>query len=153
PQDNGPAGRQVIGWTALGSGVLGLVHIAHGMPQPGARSTDPNALAEAGGAVGYFVSAMLVGLFRTEIAVIPLLVLLSVFGILVITGTPVYQIPSRLAAVRDKLLGRKAADSGTSSSAGDDEDGNSTKPLKRSRPRRRVGALRRDKSQDAADDT
>ena len=34
PVRNGPAGRQVIGWTALAFGVLGIVHIANGSPEP-----------------------------------------------------------------------------------------------------------------------
>ena len=41
PEHNGPAGRQVIGWTALAFGVLGIVHIANGNPQPALGDTDP----------------------------------------------------------------------------------------------------------------
>ena len=37
PEVNGPAGRQVIGWAALLFGVLGLIHIANGMPEPDQR--------------------------------------------------------------------------------------------------------------------
>ena len=32
------------------------------------------------------------------------------FGILIITATPIYQIPARLRALRDKALGRTAVD-------------------------------------------
>ena len=39
----------------------------------------------------------------------PLLVLLAFFGLLVITATPLYQVPTRLAAARDRLLGRTPA--------------------------------------------
>jgi S-DNA-T family DNA segregation ATPase FtsK/SpoIIIE len=42
--------------------------------------------------------------------VVPVLLLLSVFGILVITATPVYQVPTRLRETRDRLLGRKPVD-------------------------------------------
>jgi S-DNA-T family DNA segregation ATPase FtsK/SpoIIIE len=38
---------------------------------------------------------------------VPLLVLLAAFGILVITATPLYQVPTRLAETRDRLLGRQ----------------------------------------------
>ena len=55
PERNGPAGRQVIGWAALAFGVLGLVHIAAGNPQPALGDATP--LQQAGGAVGYVVSA------------------------------------------------------------------------------------------------
>lgn len=54
PESNGPAGRQVIGWAALLFGVLGLVHIANGMPQPHRGNTE--ALQQAGGAIGFVVS-------------------------------------------------------------------------------------------------
>jgi DNA segregation ATPase FtsK/SpoIIIE, S-DNA-T family len=101
PEHNGPAGRQIVGWTALTLGVMGLVHIAHGLPRPAGGGEE---MRDAGGAVGYFTSALLVDLFRTYVVVIPLLVLLTLFGLLVTTGTPVYAIPGRLAALRDKLL-------------------------------------------------
>ena len=107
PQTNGPAGRQVVGWVALGLGVLGVVQIAAGNPQPVAG--DASDLQSGGGAVGYVVSSLLLDLLRTPYVVVPLLLLLSAFGILVITATPVYQVPTKLAAFRDRLLGRTHA--------------------------------------------
>ncbi len=104
PIRNGPAGRQVIGWTALSFGLLGLVHIANGSPQPVAG--DASELQGAGGAVGFVVSSLLLDLLRSAYVVVPLLVLLGAFGVLVITATPVYQVPARLAELRDHLLGR-----------------------------------------------
>ncbi len=106
PSHNGPVGRQVVGWTALAFGVLGIVHLANGNPQP--RLGDATALSEAGGAVGFVVSSLLLDLLRDRLVVVPLLLLLSGFGVLVITATPVYQIPERLGALRDRLLGRRA---------------------------------------------
>jgi DNA segregation ATPase FtsK/SpoIIIE, S-DNA-T family len=53
PESNGPAGRQVIGWAALLFGVLGLIHIANGMPEP--HRGDTEALQHAGGAIGFVV--------------------------------------------------------------------------------------------------
>src|SRR3954471_16516020 len=47
PETNGPAGRQVVGWVALAFGVLGVVQIANGDPQP--RLRDSFDLAQAGG--------------------------------------------------------------------------------------------------------
>ncbi len=104
PDRNGPPGRQVIGWSALTFGVLGLIHIAHGVPRP--SDQDPEAMREAGGAVGYFTSAILVDLFRTSVVAVPLLVLLAAFGVLVVTGTPVHAVPQRFAHARDVLLRR-----------------------------------------------
>jgi DNA segregation ATPase FtsK/SpoIIIE, S-DNA-T family len=108
PEHNGPAGRQVVGWAALAFGVLGIVQIANGNPQP--ELGDSSSLESAGGAVGYVVASLLLDLLRTPFVVVPVLVLLSVFGILVITATPVYQVPARLRATRDRLLGRTPVD-------------------------------------------
>jgi DNA segregation ATPase FtsK/SpoIIIE, S-DNA-T family len=126
PDHNGPAGRQLIGWTALGFGVLGIVHIANGSPRP--VLGDTSDLQQAGGAIGFVVSSLLLDLLRTPYVVVPLLVLLSVFGVLVITATPVYQIPTRLAETRDRLLGRTKPES---------DDAELTQPI---RPRGRKHA-------------
>jgi S-DNA-T family DNA segregation ATPase FtsK/SpoIIIE len=104
PVHNGPAGRQVVGWSAFGVGVLGIVHIANGNPQPVAG--DASDLQGAGGAIGFVVSSLLLDLLRSTYVVVPLLLLVSVFGVLVITATPVYLVPQRLGHLRDRLLGR-----------------------------------------------
>lgn len=124
PERNGPAGRQVIGWAAFTLGLLGIVHIANGNPQP--VLGDATNLQEAGGAVGYVTSSLLLDLMQTSYVVVPLLALLATFGVLIITATPVYQVPARLAALRDKALGRTPA----TESASDEP----TTPV---RPRRR----------------
>jgi DNA segregation ATPase FtsK/SpoIIIE, S-DNA-T family len=109
PVGVGPAGRQVVGWSALGLGVLGIVHIANGNPQP--ENGNAAALQDAGGAIGYVVSALLLDLMRTAYVVVPLLLLVAFFGILVITSTPVYEVPTKLAGLRDRILGpREYAD-------------------------------------------
>ena len=104
PLENGPVGRQVVGWAAFGFGILGIVHIANGNPQP--VMGDASRLQTAGGAVGFVVSSLLLDLLRTPYVVVPLLALLSFFGLLVITATPLYQVPMRLAELRDRMLGR-----------------------------------------------
>jgi DNA segregation ATPase FtsK/SpoIIIE, S-DNA-T family len=136
PETNGPAGRQVIGWSALLFGVLGLVHIGHGMPRP--RGGDTEDLRQAGGAVGFVVASLLEDLLRSSLVVVPLLVLLSLFGVLVVTGTPVYQVPGRLRGLRDTLLGRRRQEVSAPEALDD-----TTQELTRTRPRRRVGALAR----------
>ena len=102
PDRNGPAGRQVIGWAATCGGVLGLVHLSHGVPRP----DDMAAVREAGGAIGFLFSAILVDLLKSVYVVAPLLVLVVLFGLLVVTGTPLHAVPERLRAARDKALGR-----------------------------------------------
>ncbi len=105
PESNGPAGRQVIGWTALLFGVLGVVHIANGSPAPKLGNTAP--LQQAGGAIGFVVSKLLMDLLQTAFVVVPLLLLLSFFGALVVTATPVYQLPARLRELGDRVMGRQ----------------------------------------------
>jgi len=144
PDRNGPPGRQLIGWGALSSGVLGLVHVAHGVPRP----AEGAAMREAGGAVGYVVSALLVDLFRTSVVAVPLLVLLTAFGALVVTATPVHALPDRVRHARDVVLRRQppgggTADSGTSARAADPGehalDQPYDSPLVDQRPSRRRG--------------
>ena len=136
PERNGPAGRQVVGWAALAFGVLGIVQIANGNPQP--QLGDSSDLQQAGGAVGYVVASLLLDLLRTSYVVVPLLVLLCLFGVLVITATPVYQVPARLRALRDRLLGRHPVEEGETL-----DDSEVTQPIRTSRSRRsRVGSMR-----------
>ncbi|MGO9077690.1 MAG: DNA translocase FtsK 4TM domain-containing protein [Streptosporangiaceae bacterium] len=90
PDRNADTARMVIGWTALIIGVLGLVNIANGTPRPHQGA--------AGGLIGYAASAPLATIL-TYWAAAPLLVLLSGFGLLVITGTPLHRVPERLAGL------------------------------------------------------
>ncbi|WP_459751146.1 DNA translocase FtsK [Streptomyces sennicomposti] len=89
-------GRIVIGLSALVLGVLGQVHIACGSP---ARSDGMQAIRDAGGLIGWGAATPLTYMMGEMLAV-PLLVLLTVFGLLVVTATPVNAIPQRL-----RLLG------------------------------------------------
>ena len=103
PDRNGPCppARRLDG---ADSGLLGLVHIAAGMP----RSVDGEAaMQSAGGAVGFVASTVLADLLTVWVAT-PLLVLLSIFGLLVVTGTPVHDLPARGRAVRGWLVGGEA---------------------------------------------
>jgi len=105
PEHAGPAGRQVVGWTSLAFGILGIVQIAEGNPQPALGDTSD--LRTAGGAIGYVVAGLLLDLLRSPYVVVPLLALLAFFGVLIITSTPLYQVPVRLAEMRDRLLGHE----------------------------------------------
>jgi S-DNA-T family DNA segregation ATPase FtsK/SpoIIIE len=101
PARNGPGGRQLVGWTTLLLGTLGLTHIAGGMPRPVDGET---AMQAAGGAIGYVASTMPADLLTVWVAT-PLLAMITIYGILVVTHTPVHEIPERARAVRDYLLG------------------------------------------------
>jgi FtsK/SpoIIIE family/FtsK alpha domain/Ftsk gamma domain/LAGLIDADG-like domain len=97
PDRNSDNARVIIGWAALIVGALGLVHIAHGTPRPADGAASIRA---AGGIIGYVASAPLVALVTPWVAV-PLLALVTGFGLLVISGTPLHQVPGRVA----ELLG------------------------------------------------
>nr|WP_245695505.1 DNA translocase FtsK [Streptomyces antibioticus] len=92
-------GRIVIGLSALVIGVLGQVHIACGAP---ARSDGMQAIRDAGGLIGWGAATPLTYTMG-EVLAVPLLVLLTVFGLLVVTATPVNAIPRRLRELGVRL--------------------------------------------------
>ncbi|MDN0197599.1 DNA translocase FtsK [Streptomyces sp. S.PNR 29] len=92
-------GRIVIGLSALVIGVLGQVHIACGAP---ARSDGMQAIRDAGGLIGWAAATPLT-YTMTDVLAVPLLVLLTVFGLLVVTATPVNAIPQRLRQLGVRL--------------------------------------------------
>lgn len=112
PNLNGPIGRQVIGWVCASGGILGLVHLAHGVPRPGDGEA---AMAEAAGAVGFVFSALLIDLLQSAFIVAPILILLTVFGALVISATPFYAIPDRVRELRAQVTGYQREGSGAGS--------------------------------------
>ncbi|WDF41761.1 DNA translocase FtsK [Streptomyces sp. T12] len=92
-------GRIVIGLSALVVGVLGQVHIAVGSP---ARSDGMQAIRDAGGLIGWGAATPLTHTMG-EVLAVPLLALLTIFGLLVVTATPVNAIPQRLRQLGVKL--------------------------------------------------
>ncbi len=92
-------GRIVIGLSALVIGVLGQVHIACGSP---GREDGTGAMQDAGGLIGWGASQPLVFMMG-EVLAVPLLLLLTVFGLLVVTATPVNAIPRRLRQLGVRL--------------------------------------------------
>ncbi|WP_405868868.1 DNA translocase FtsK [Streptomyces sp. NBC_00005] len=99
PEQPEANGRIVIGLSALVIGVLGQVHIACGAP---ARSEGMQAIRDAGGLIGWGAATPLTYTMGDVLAV-PLLVLLTIFGLLVVTATPVNAIPQRLRLLGVKL--------------------------------------------------
>ena len=106
----------------------GLVHISAGLPSPPDGALK---MRDAGGIIGFLASSPLVAAIRTWGAV-PLLLLLGVFGVLVMSATPVHMIPTRLRDLRDWVL-RRPRETGTSA---DEVD-----LAGKSRTRRRPGPL------------
>jgi S-DNA-T family DNA segregation ATPase FtsK/SpoIIIE len=105
PDRNSQTVRAAIGWTALLLGLLGIIHIARGMPHP---SDGARAIHLAGGYIGYAVAGPLAAALTPWVAA-PLLALLAAFGLLVISGTPLHRLPERFADVREMFGGRPRA--------------------------------------------
>ncbi|MFF7502727.1 DNA translocase FtsK [Streptomyces lavendulae] len=99
PEQTDANGRIGVGLSALVIGVLGLVHIACGAP---GRDEGTTAMQNAGGLIGWGASKPLIFTMGAPLAV-PMLVLLTVFGLLVVTATPVNAIPQRLRALGIRL--------------------------------------------------
>ncbi|MER6273476.1 DNA translocase FtsK [Streptomyces sp. NPDC001797] len=139
PEQQDANGRIVIGLSALVVGVLGQVHIACGSP---ARSDGMQGIRDAGGLIGWAAATPLT-YTMTEVLAVPLLVLLTIFGLLVVTATPVNAVPQRLRALgaRLGLLHDPEPDDGYQEYGEDDEryDEQWRQALP-ARPRRRSGA-------------
>jgi DNA segregation ATPase FtsK/SpoIIIE, S-DNA-T family len=134
PEDAESGGRIGIGLGALVLSTSGLVHIARGLPAP--PDGHGALIRDAGGYVGFLVSSPLQAAVTQWVAV-PLLVLLFGFGLLVVSATPLHAVPERAKATWARLMHRKAAETPETAL----ETVEPLEPLKRHRPRRRVGAL------------
>ncbi|NLU73734.1 DNA translocase FtsK [Streptomyces sp. HNM0575] len=109
-------GRIVVGLSALVIGGLGLVHIACGAP---GRGAGESAIQDSGGLIGWAASRPLIETVGGALA-LPLLVLVALFGLLVVTATPVNAIPRRLRALAVRL--GLADPPAAAREFGDDED-------------------------------
>ncbi len=99
-------GRMGIGLTFVIVAVCALVHLAKGLPSPSSHLVEVRA---AGGVVGFALGTPLEALV-TAWAAVPLLVLLGLFGVLVVTATPVHAVPDRLRTAYGWLTGHRGAD-------------------------------------------
>ena len=97
PDRNQATRRAAIGWAALLLGLCGLLEIAKGAPHP---SDGGAVIRKAGGYIGYGVGGP-VSRALTPWVSAPLLALLALFGLLLITGTPLHKIPERLSGLRE----------------------------------------------------
>src|SRR4051794_20617153 len=95
-------GRLMIGWVSVVAAVVGIAHVTG----PDAEPTDRSG---AGGLLGWAVGAPLTAGMGAVVTVL-LLVLLAFFGLLVVTATPVHQVPERLREWADRQLGRDGGD-------------------------------------------
>jgi DNA segregation ATPase FtsK/SpoIIIE, S-DNA-T family len=96
-------GRVLAGGTMAGVGVLGLVHIASGSPRPG---DGQPAMHAAGGAIGHIASSLPADLLTVYVAV-PVLAILTGYGVLVLLDTPVHVAADRMASTVSRLRPRR----------------------------------------------
>jgi S-DNA-T family DNA segregation ATPase FtsK/SpoIIIE len=99
PDRSGGLAPTEIGWVALMAGALGLFHIAKGVPTLSHTGGGWPAVRTAGGLVGMVASWPLEKGLTAWVAT-PLLGLLAAFGLLIVTGTPVREVPERLREFR-----------------------------------------------------
>nr|NLD40065.1 DNA translocase FtsK [Actinomycetales bacterium] len=95
PEEGRVNGRVAGGIAIVAAAIAGLIHIGRGQPH---LLDDFTGIEGAGGVLGWLAAAPISALF-THVAAIPLLVLLLLLGVLVITNTPVAEIPRRLRAL------------------------------------------------------
>ncbi|GHD14339.1 cell division protein FtsK [Nocardiopsis kunsanensis] len=127
----GDGGRLAIGFVAIMLGLLGLIHIAHGVPRP---AEGAEALQTSGGLIGFIASGPLSMVITPTLTAV-LLVLVLVFGILVVTSTPIRRIPERLQTLFGALLERDGGpDSGIGILGADEEGPEQRKRKPRSGP-------------------
>ncbi len=99
PESLRSTNRIGIGLVAVTVATTGLVHLAAGLPSP---SGGARAVQQAGGVVGFLASSPLESAVTAWVAAL-LLALVALFGVLVVTGTPVHAIPSRTTALAERL--------------------------------------------------
>ncbi|WP_017536759.1 DNA translocase FtsK [Nocardiopsis halophila] len=122
-------GRLAIGSAALLGGLLGLIHIGHGIPWP---SEGMEPVQRAGGLIGFAASGPLSALITPWVTGV-LLCMLMVFGLLVVTATPVHRIPERMRRLFGGLM---APDDGPGEGLGIlGEDGAQERPKRKRKPR------------------
>ncbi|MGC4793748.1 DNA translocase FtsK 4TM domain-containing protein [Micromonospora saelicesensis] len=97
PADPEHRGRGLIGWGSLLVSTAALLQI-------GQDPADPLERDFAGGLVGAGVGGLLERAVTAWVAV-PLLILLLLFGLLVVTATPINKIPERLGLLAGGLVG------------------------------------------------
>jgi S-DNA-T family DNA segregation ATPase FtsK/SpoIIIE len=91
--------RVATGGFLLALGVLGVVHLAAGRPD------EPALWPTGGGAIGYLAATPLATGLTGWVAA-PVLVLLAFYAVLLLTATPVREVPDRVR----RLLGRAPAE-------------------------------------------
>lgn len=92
-------GSGLVGWGSVLLALTGLLHISQSPAEQVGRDA-------AGGNIGWVTGGVLEDAVSAWVAV-PALVVLLVFGVLVVTATPVNRVPQRLAELSDRIFGNR----------------------------------------------
>ncbi|HEX2771962.1 MAG TPA: DNA translocase FtsK 4TM domain-containing protein, partial [Micromonosporaceae bacterium] len=130
PLDPAHRGRGLVGWSALILSTAALLHIVQ-------EPVDTAQRDYAGGLLGAVLGSPLEQAVTRWVA-LPLLALLLVFGLLVVTSTPVNKIPERLGLLAGAVLPSRPIEP---SEEDGDEDADDAQPARRRPARRRQGVL------------
>ncbi|NCX37902.1 MAG: DNA translocase FtsK [Actinobacteria bacterium] len=101
PEDSAAIGRVVVGTLTLLLSSTGISHLLNGSVGTGAT-----AMREGGGWIGYAVTTPLVSLM-TSVLTYPVLIIVFIFGLLVVTATPVSQVLDRLTSSASWLWAKR----------------------------------------------
>ena len=101
PEDKAAIGRVVVGTLALLLSSTGISHLLNG-----SIGTGATAMREGGGWIGYAVTTPLVSLM-TSVLTYPVLIIVFIFGLLVITATPVSKVLERLTSSASWLWSKR----------------------------------------------
>ncbi|WP_341719629.1 DNA translocase FtsK [Micromonospora sp. FIMYZ51] len=102
PGDPEHRGRGLVGWGSMLVATAAMLHIGQQPAGPGERDF-------AGGLIGAGIGSLLERAVTAWVAV-PLLILLLVFGLLVVTATPINKVPERLGLLAGSVLGQTEAE-------------------------------------------
>jgi S-DNA-T family DNA segregation ATPase FtsK/SpoIIIE len=126
-------GRLLIGWLCMVAAVLGTASVVGGGDRHGPQQGVPGS----GGLIGWAVGTPLSAGVGAAVSVV-LFVLLAFFGLLVLTATPVHQIPERLRELADRMTGRDYDADEYDDEGYEDEDEEEEEPAPRGRRGRKA---------------
>lgn len=90
PDEKAATGRIIVGTLTIFLSTTGIAHLLNG-----STGTGATAMRHGGGWLGYAVSTPLVALM-TSMLTYPVLIIILIFGILVVTATPVSEVLARI---------------------------------------------------------
>lgn len=101
PEDKKAIGRVIVGTFALLISSTGLAHLLNG-----SVGTGSTAMRDGGGWLGFGVTTPLVAAM-TSVLTYPVLIIIFIFGLLVITATPVSDLISRIRSMSSWLWSKR----------------------------------------------